>query len=146
MKSTSDLLAFLKEKAEKNWKEQEQPYFLSMVSPELREMNIDYKSILGAERLKTFVQRMRSESGFKIVEHPTQKAKIAIIPSSENFEFEVDPKLNFTREAPLRDRRKSDNREEAVLSFLRLLGDLPKDDLDAINIPVRVLARLIRQP
>src|SRR3954465_3399208 len=88
MLTADDLSNFLAKKAEERWTVEQQPYFLSSVAPELKANGRDYRSAIGEEKLKAFAKRIGSSSGFKVVEHPTQKSKIGIVPVNSNFAFE----------------------------------------------------------
>lgn len=137
------LMDFLLEKANERWDDGEQPYLLSLVGTDLKARDQDYKTVLGEEKLKLFVRRSGEAGGYRLVEHPTQKAKVGIVPAGKEFEFgEDDVSADGQRSAP-RERIGISERERVVLNFLRALGHLPETLLDDVVIPVKVLARLL---
>lgn len=86
------LAEVLKVIAEENWTESTQPMLLSALPRLLRErLQDDYKTALEGESLKAFIKRTGSEqSGYRLVEHPTQKAKLGLLPWGTPFEFEAN--------------------------------------------------------
>lgn len=142
--SEAGLIEFLKEKARSSWDDAEQPYLLSMVSPDLKAEDIDYRSILGEERLKTFVKRTEGNNNYNMVEHPSQKAKVGVVPAGVQFTFVDNDEYQKT---PIEDIRPQKNsiteRERIVIDFLRILSKLPDKDLDGVIIPTRVLAKIL---
>jgi len=130
----------LKEKADQMWSELSQPYLLSLAGPELKSRGIDYLAALGGERLKAFVRRTAPQSGYRLVEHPTQKAKVGIVPSGIDFQFsEAEEGAEPARP------RVPGNNAQVLVAFLRALRNLPGDDLDKVIIPTRVLVRILGQ-
>jgi hypothetical protein len=132
-------VGFLKRKADEFW-QVEQPYLLSRVAPDAKAEKIDYRTILGDERLKMFVKRTGATGGYRLVEHPIQKPKVGIVPADVQFSFPSDGTHGAHPEH--RSATVSD-RERVVLAFLRALSNLTDDDLEAVSIPVRVLAKLL---
>ena len=136
-KTEAALGAFLKEKAAENWKN-EAPYLLSSLAPDLRLESVSYREVIGAdETLKQFVQRTGETYGYKIVQHPSQKPKVGIVPADADFEFED------TGQKPLQERR-SGPPDGVLYNFLRALGKLPASEIDKIVIPTSVLVKLAR--
>ncbi len=134
-----ELQNFLAERTAQHWKDSEgQPYPLSRVPLDLKEEKSDYKSIIFEEKLKDFVRRTQHDRLYKLVEHPVQKAKVGIIPPDENFEFPIDP-IHSEQAAYGPD---YSDRGDALFAFLRALSKLPKEDIDAVVIPTRVLVKL----
>jgi hypothetical protein len=130
--------AFLKEKADAHWKETEQPYLLSFAGPDMKARAIDYRMILGEEPLKSFVRRTEKSGGYRLVEHPTQKAKVGIVPADIQFEFPG------TLQPPrVVDRGSFSERERVVIAFLKALSKLPDEELKNVTIPVSVFAKLL---
>lgn len=138
----NDLAVFLRKKAEEHWNDRQLPYFLSLVSPDFKKLGTDYKVILRDETLKTFVKRTSAHAGYRLVEHPRQRAKLGVVPNNIDFKFENEidkPTENATRTefAPALDEK------EALLNFLGVISKLPKDDLDKIVIPTSILVKLL---
>lgn len=142
MDQTEDgLKAFLRGEAQKAWQSGEQPYWLSMLAPDLKPLGIDYKSILGEERLKAFVKRTEGETTYRVVEHPRIKAKVGLVPWEQTFVFTIEAAAESGRE-----NSRSDvvyGREKVVLAFLKSLAKLSDDELDSVVLPTRVLVKLL---
>ncbi|MDK2761938.1 MAG: hypothetical protein KYX64_11345 [Sphingopyxis sp.] len=135
------LIEFLRQRAQERWDTDEKPYPLSLVSTELARQGVDYRTILSDERLKSFVKRIPESSGFKVVEHPLQRAKIGLIPSDQVFSFEDEQ--DDPSSAVASKTRAPTDREQVVISFLRALARLPDSTLDEVVIPTKVLVRLL---
>lgn len=135
-----DIQEVLLEKATERWQSEQRPYLLADVGADMKLRGIDYRTILGEERIKGFVQRTQHTAGYRLVEHPFHKAKIGIIPTDAEFSFveaegeEVEPPRKPA--SPPREGRE-------VIAFLRALSRLPDADQDAVVIPVRVLTKLL---
>ncbi len=143
MPFTQDMLTqFLRERAQERWETDHQPYLLSLVATELREKGKDYREAIGEERLKTFVKRMAEASGYAVVEHSTQRAKVGVIPAGETFAFE-QPEGDLTGPPSKGRERVGSENERVVLAFLRALARLPEPLLDEVNIPAKVLVKLL---
>lgn len=138
MEKTEEALgAFLKQKALESW-EQESPYLLSSINPDLRTQEISYRDVIGDEEtLKQFVTRTADAYGYKLVQHPLQKPKVGIIPADKEFTFGETLSV-----LPVAGRQ---HRGEGVLySFLKALGKLPAADIDKVVIPTSILVKLAR--
>lgn len=130
--------AFLREMADAEWNQSKEPYLLSMAAPKLKDRGIIYREVLGQEKLKAFAKRTGSASGYRVVEHPLQKAKVGIVPEGAQFEFPPIPtKSSNPKGAP------AFNRERIVIEFLRALSNLSDEELKTVSIPTRVLAKLL---
>jgi hypothetical protein len=143
MSGTEDtIIEFLKDKANTAWQTQK-PYLLSFAVPDMLEAQIDYQAILNGERLKGFVERTAGEGRYRVVKHPHQRAKVGVVPSDSQFEFED---ANHKEAASdFRSVRGESAQGAVLLSFLGALSTLPEEDLDAIVIPTRVLVRLAKK-
>jgi hypothetical protein len=142
MSGTEDtIIEFLKNKADAAWSNQ-RPYLLSFAGPAMVEAQIDYQTILNGERLKAFVERTAGKDRYQVVKHPHQRAKVGIVPSGIQFEFE-DAAHEEVASAH-RPVHGESAQEAALLSFLCALSALPAEDLDGVVIPTRVLVRLAK--
>lgn len=142
MSETEDtIIRFLTEKANASWRDQK-PYLLSFATPDMLDAQIDYKAILGGERLKAFVERTATEGGYRLVKHPHQRAKVGIVPDGVVFEFDdaVQEETVPTRMVPGEQAQGS-----VLLNFLSALSSLPEEDLNGIVISTRVLVKLARK-
>lgn len=83
----------LKTIADEQWQQRRQPVFLSSLPPLLAAKGLaNYKEILGSQSLKEFLKDSGPTYGCKLVEHPTLRAKLALVP--------LDVPFDFTSEAP----------------------------------------------
>ncbi len=138
MDATEDgLKAFLMARTQSHWDEYQQPYFLSRAATDIKAQGIDYRDILKDEKLKEFSRRVRIEDGFRLVEHPSQKAKVGLVPTDIAFQFPVEVDDAQQGGSP-------QNRVhgQTLLDFLHALSRLPPEDLDAVVLPTRVLVKL----
>jgi hypothetical protein len=123
------------------WDTSSVPYMLSWISPELQAKGILYKTIIGPQTLKQFAATLADH--VRLVVHPTQKSRIGLVPKTENFEFEEELTLNTSlREATPKKLRQPSQRY-IVTQFLVALSRLNDDELNKINIPISVLAKLL---
>jgi hypothetical protein len=140
------LKAALKRSAEQFWQQHGQPFLLSDVAPGLKAEGIDYKAILDEETLKSFIKRTGETCGYRLVEHPTQRAKVGLVPSEAQFSFpDTRTDTPLSERSPASERRPSaaSDRERVILAFLRALSRLNDDEIESVNIPVRVLIKLL---
>ena len=81
----------LKTIAEEQWQQRRQPVFLSSLPPLLEAKGlVNYKEILGSQSLKDFLKDSGPSYGCKLVEHPTLRAKLALVPLDVPFDFTSD--------------------------------------------------------
>lgn len=139
------LLAFAAERAKEAWAKDEQPYLLARLSPDLAKEGINYKGVLGEQRLADFVRS--GHAYVKVVSHPTQKSKIGLIPPDKDFEFASEPaaaELKTAYVPPSIDRSKGSRRRYIVSNFLQLLSELDDADAAQVQIPTNILTKLMR--
>ena len=130
-----DLSRALREITDAHWADNQRPVFLSALPKELlQRIGGDYKAVLGEESLKTFIGKTSGNaSGYKLVEHPTQHAKLGVVPVSVEFEFELE-------EAPSTRSRLT---REDVQAFARVLQSFSADERKAMALPATAVARLL---
>ncbi len=135
------LKSALKVIADKHWADNLKPILLSEVAPVLtKELGAtDYRPLLNGKSLKVFIRDTGESSGYRLVEHPTQSAKIALAPLDSKFEFvpaaaEKSPKKSDTV-------RKHENK---AIALLEILATLPEAELAQISIPVSALVKLLK--
>jgi hypothetical protein len=146
MDTTPDaILAFAAERAQQAWDEKQEPYLLARLSPDLVKEGVNYKEVLGEQRLKDFVSS--APERLKIVLHPTQKARIGLIPPDKVFEYPIlaapTDTSAATPESP-RERSGVARRRYIVASFLQLLSELDDGDAAQVQIPTHILTKLMR--
>ena len=140
------IIDFAARRAGEVWRDMQRPYLLSLLSPELKAHDIDYKAVLGPLKLKEFLQSSGSGK-LKLILHPTQRSKVGIIPYDKEFAYEateIEPvtEAELVRSNPSFARPL--NARFVVMNFLQLLATLPKDEAEKVHIPTSVLAMLIK--
>lgn len=145
-KTPAAIIAFARARAEAAWEKDQQPYLLAFLSPDLVKEGVDYKEVLGGQRLKDFLNA--APAHIKLVFHPHQKSKIGIIPANKDYIFPVaapEPAPVAEPKALPDDRGGRSKRRYIVSQFLQLVAEL--DDVDAaqVQIPTLILAKLLRE-
>jgi hypothetical protein len=135
------LKSSLKAIAEKQWETNKKSILLSDVAPILTKESgaVDYRTLLDGKSLKAFIKDTGEDNGYRLVEHPTQSAKIGLVPLDAKFEFAT----TATEKLP----NKSDTfrkRENRAVALLEILATLPEEDLTQIIIPVSVFVKLLK--
>lgn len=141
--SENGLMAFLKMRVAEHWNDDSTPYLLSNLPSDLKPEGVDYREVLGEEKLKAFAKRTEGAETYRLVEHPTQKAKIGLVPSDSQFEFVVDETVKEESEVNSVQRPKKGEGSRAVLDFLHALNKLTDEDLNEIIIPTKIWVKLI---
>ena len=136
-----ELKSSLKAIAGKRWEIDQKPVLLSEVGPILvKEAGAtDYRTLLNGKSLKAFIKETGEDSGYRLVEHPTQGAKVGLLPLNAKFDFAT----NATEQLP----KKSDafrKRENRAVALLEILASLPEEDLTQISIPVSIIVKLLK--
>ncbi|WCM20358.1 hypothetical protein NDK50_02460 [Paraburkholderia bryophila] len=133
----TQLARHLKTIADEAWAKSNGPALLSNLPGELRTVagGDDYRDALGKRTLKAFIAETGSANGYKLIEHPTQRAKVGLLPADAEFSFPFDSKAE--QNACNQRTGVSD-----VVTLLTILGKLPPEDLEKITIPVSVLVKL----
>lgn len=126
--------------AKAHWQANAQPILLSNLPPLLLSDFPDYKKSLGTNSLKQFILESAESSGYRLVEHPTQAAKIGLLPDAESFEFAAS---TVTQDIQATQNPRAN--EKALIEFLRALKTLPAKDIAEVHIPVSVLVGLLKK-
>lgn len=122
-----------------HFKEDGQPILLSKLQPiVINKMSKEkYEKLLNGRTLKQFLQATSSnESGYRVVIHPNQAAKIGVVPFDSEFSYDENHS-HTEKSAP----QKSSDRVQALLKILSSLSD---QDLEKIDIPVTVFVKLYK--
>lgn len=128
------LKAALRELCTQEWEENKRPIFLSHLPKILKDrFDISYKLILGRRSMKSFLEDVPPEHGFRLVKHPKQKAKLCIVPSHADFAFPVEPDLERTKELTRQDAQ----------GFFNVLRNIPAEELARLQIPGDLIVRLL---
>lgn len=124
----------LKEIADKKWERKKQPVLLSALPRLLQEdFPSESPSKIPNGSFKLFIKATGDEFGYKLIEHPTQKAKVGLIPDSANFDFETVETLVSSAAAI------APGDGDA---FVAILAKLSEQELQSITIPASVLVKL----
>jgi hypothetical protein len=129
------LVATVKAISEKYWGEQNSPVLLSTLPKILETEAQNYRAVLGTRTLKVFIKETEEAAGYKLVEHPTQRARVGVAPASADYEFPLEP--------PPKTVATKSNRE-ATLAFFMALATLPDAELDKVVIPASALVKLLK--
>lgn len=133
--TSDDLAEALRAVAEENWRTLRQPMLLSGLPRKLEErLKADYKQLLGSENLKGFIQSTGSANGYRLVEHPTQRAKLGLVPASVDFKFTDDSENAVLLE---------DVSARDIEGFVRVLCSLTPNELSRVLLPAHLVVKLI---
>lgn len=130
------------------WQVDAQPVLLSNLGMELRRSGVDYKPIISGKSLSAFISEQVDQ--VTIIQHPTEKLKLGVIPKGEFFEFqaeasgkkdpsEVESGSNSTQP----ENTHVTESRRALYAFIHQLSKLPASERDGVNIPINVLIRLM---
>jgi len=132
--------------ARKSWEQDKKPFLLAKLTPEFIKNGLNYRNVLGEMSLKEFF--MGAPDKITVVAHPTQKAKIGLIPVGEQFQYEISERPSaaiISFETTSVDRQhKGGRRRYLVMNFLQLLSELDEKDAVQVQIPTHILAKLVR--
>jgi hypothetical protein len=143
--TTEAIIEYVARRASEVWEEKQQPYLLALLSPDLRANGVEYKAVLGPIKLKEFLQTQAADK-VKLITHPTQKAKVGVIPNDKEFAYETSASTAGQPGSVTKDTSTSSRPQNArvvVLNFLQLLGTLSSEDLEGVQIPASVLVKLL---
>jgi hypothetical protein len=131
----------LKAIADKHWAENQKAMLLSDVAPALAKEAgaVDYRTLLEGKSLKSFIKDTGEANGYRLVEHPTQGAKIALAPLDSKFEF-----VAAVAEKPSKKSETVRKRENKAIALLEILATLPEAELAQISIPVSAFVKLMK--
>ena len=125
------------------WAAKKRPLLLSSLPNELIAAGIsDYKDIADGN-LKKFIELSTEDGTYKLIEHPTQRAKIGVMPKEfDDFEYDSVSNKKSTAKRPSRPPLAC---EESTVAFLKSLSKLSDEELESIVIPTKVLVKLFRK-
>lgn len=136
----SELINTVSKLVSDHWNNTSSPLLIADIPTKIKEEKaIDYKIILGDERLKAFAIDTQGSDKYKVVMHPTQIAKIGLVPYNEEFSFDTESEKTEI----VQKNNSSNNSRNATLSFLEAINKLPLKEKMSIEIPAYVLAKLI---
>lgn len=135
------LKEFLIERVKFHWSTPKKVLLLADVPSELKEhKDLNYRDILGEKRLKAFATETQGADGFKLIQHPHQKAKLGLVPYESEFEF---PDTVVDEPAPKRPKHLPSNTRRTTLDFLSIVNSLTEKEQSEIVIPARIVAKLL---
>lgn len=135
------LKEFLIERVKFHWETPKKVLLLADVPSELKEhKKLDYRNILGVKRLKAFASETEEAGGYRLIQHPDQKAKLGLVPYDAVFEFPVSAE---DKSAPKRKKHFPSDTHQTTLNFLETVSALPEKDQAEIVIPARIVAKLL---
>lgn len=132
--TNEDLIAALQDIAQKHWDTHKNPVLLSQLPKLLSTyLQADYKPILGMVSLKSFIKTSQGLGGYRLVEHPTQRAKLGIVPPEVEFEFPIAANEKVISTLSRQD----------IEGFARVLGTLTPDELRHVSLPATLVIKLL---
>jgi hypothetical protein len=139
------ILAFAVKCAQRSWEDSQQPFLLAKLSPALVQEGVRYKDVLGEKRLKDFL--LSAPDKIKVVVHPSQKARIGLVPVDKEFEYTEElnsyvskSNNNFSFKA----KKSGISSGNIILDFIQLLSELDDSDVAQVQIPTHILTKLMR--
>jgi hypothetical protein len=138
------IIDFAAAQAAKEWEEKQRPYLLARLSPDLAGQGVDYREVLGEQKLKDFV---RTSDKLKVVAHPDQKSKIGLIPPDKQYAYpanEAVPTVTPAASHPP-ERSSASRRRYIVANFLQLVSELDEAEAAQVQIPTHILTKLMRE-
>lgn len=146
MEHTQETLAeVIEKKTKKHWDDEQTPYLLADVVPDIVKEGFDYKQLISPLTLKQFTAGMSGK--VKVIQHPFLKAKVGLIPADKDFSYDqqpvISPKQAAKDEIVARGNFRSN--KFVVLNFLQALSALSDEDLEKVVIPATVLAKLLKE-
>ena len=139
-----ELITFLTHQANQAWKaEPPQPYLLSNVTPDLKAQGKSYRGAVGEKGLAQWALSAEQHK-FTVVRHPTQKAKVGVIPFGEVYVFPEKRIESNAENQPLQTTG-ARRTKPIIVRFLESLSRLEQSDLVKIEIPVDIIAKLMKE-
>ena len=121
-----------------NWRETSKPLLLSRLGPDLKAEDFDYKEILAGQGLRNFIDKEIAD--LTVAQHPKQYAKVGVHPASQTFSYS-DAIVEDKPEPSEFDRLRKNRR--AFYGFIQAISELPPEEIEGVNIPARVIVRLL---
>lgn len=137
MEDQRNLVTAVKTITENHWRERNSPVLLSALPRLLEGEAPDFRAVLGSRTLKAFIKETGESAGYKLVEHPTQRARVGVAPAAAEYNFPSEPAHPSMTIA-------ARSNQEATLAFFRALAALPDADLEKVVIPASVLVKLLK--
>jgi len=147
IEDTESLLKFVEARVEQNWESNKYPLLLSVIGSELSVLKSGYIDLFAPMKFREFLST-NSADRFEIVQHPRQKAKVGLIPCSKEFAFPIERETSESGDSKDHRSNRSDGKrmpgKYIVQNFLDLLSRLEPEDISKVNIPIDVIAKLMK--
>jgi hypothetical protein len=142
--SKAGIIQFVRDGAADRWERDQSPYLVSDIGNDLKAEGISYRDIIGEEINLVGFLRENAAGKFKVIAHPIQKAKVGVIPPDRDYSFDrrVEPTPDSSERRFERTRRQTP-KKYVVLNFLEALAELDESEIEKIQIPLSVLAKLL---
>lgn len=124
--------------ASANWNEASEPLLLSRLGSDLKAEGFDYKEILDGQGLRNFIDKEVAE--LTVARHPQQYAKVGVYPVAQTFSYS-DAIVDASPEPSEFDKLRNNRR--AFYGFIQAISELPPEEIEGVNIPARVIVRLL---
>lgn len=136
---TSSFIEFLKARARESWDSRRTPYYLSYIAIDLKKQDVDYRRFTRPLKLVQWLSANKVPET-RLVSHPTQKAKVGLIPENAEFDFltDVDAGAGTTKI------KTAAYRAQSLIKFVESLKDLPEDVAKDFNVPANVLIAILK--
>lgn len=135
-------------KAGEWWRSKRTPYLVSSIGIDLKQSGLEYRQLAAPSiNLAKYLSSI-AHGEFKVVSHPSLRARVGVIPGSEHYNFPEEEPATAKGEVIAQGERvrRTTPRKYVVLNFLEALSDLPQEELDKISLPISVLAKLLSHP
>jgi hypothetical protein len=137
------LVQIISDEAKQTWDSHNTAYLLSLLTPKLKQMGLDYKDVTGPDTLSKWATSV-SQDKFNVVRDKNAKARIGVVPRGVSFDFSNQELDNNTESLSVRIRPKVDRyRKPVVVRFLEELSKLSNEELETVIIPVPVIVKLM---
>lgn len=125
------------------WNSHQSPLLLSQIPSQLK-LEKPVKEVLEGQGLKEYLDDLISKGApIKFVSHPTQKAKIGLIPSEEDYSYQKE-EASRTKHFKNKYGDDSFSREE-IRGILKFLGTISFEDRGKIFFSAEVLQNLLKK-
>jgi hypothetical protein len=131
----NDLTAALRKIAQENWSSSSHPILLASLPKRLEVIiGSDYRSLLADQSLKSFIRATEATGKYRLVQHPTQSAKVGLLPAEAVYEFPGDSGHLVAR---------VDVSPKDVEGFVRVLDSLTTEELRHVTLPATLVVRIL---
>lgn len=145
--SPEAIIEFADIRAKQSWEKFGKPMLLSLLGSELSALNREYGDLIEPLKLREFLTA-NSQDKFAIIQHPTQKPKVGLIPYGKEYVFPIEDHEEGSAPDQYQELGRTPNRRTqgkyVVQNFLDLLANLDHEDVQRVQIPIDVIAKMIR--